>query len=46
MNMAFLPKTTLNEIFPISLKRSSKCDELLKKLSNDYTEYVNMSEFF
>jgi len=46
MNSAFLPNISLKEIFPISLKRSSRCSELIRKLTNDYSESINMSEFF
>lgn len=46
MNEAFLPKRSLQEIFPISLERSGVCSGVLKQMSCDYTKSVNMSEFF
>ena len=46
MTEAFLPKQSLQVIFPISLKRSSTCSDVLKKISGDFTESVNMSDFF
>lgn len=46
MNPAFLPNLSLKKIFPESQKRARECTELLIKMSSDYTEPVNMSEFF
>ena len=46
MNMAFLPKQSLSEIFPISQLRAHQCSELLKIYSEDYTKHVDMSDFF
>jgi cytochrome P450 len=46
MNPVFLPNISLKEIFPDSLKRSKESSELLIKMSCDYTEPVNMSDFF
>ena len=46
MNGAFLPKLSLSQIFPISSKRSSKCIELIKKITNNFEDSINMSDFF
>jgi len=46
MSEAFLPKQSLSEIFPISLERSLKCSDILKKISFNYTRSVNISDFF
>jgi cytochrome P450 len=46
MNNAFLPNYSLLQVFPESVKRASSCSELLIKMSSDYTEPVNMSDFF
>jgi len=46
MNSAFLPNLSLSKIFPESVKRSKLSIELLIKMSDDYTEPVNMSDFF
>ena len=46
MNPAFLPILSLRNIFPESVKRSRSCSELLIKMSSDYQEPVNMSDFF
>ena len=46
MNPAFLPKTSLANIFPDSLQRAKLSPELLIKMSSDYSEPVNMSDFF
>lgn len=46
MNPAFLPNLSLKKIFPESVKRARLCSELLVHMSNNYTESVNMSEFF
>ena len=46
MNPAFLPNLSLKEIFPESVKRARLSSELLIKMSSDYTEPVNMSDFF
>ena len=46
MNNAFLPKYSLQHVFPASVKRARSCSELLIKMSCDYTEPVNMSDFF
>jgi cytochrome P450 len=46
MNNAFLPKYSLQHVFPASVKRARSCSELLVKMSCDYTEPVNMSDFF
>ena len=46
MNMAFLPKQSLSEIFPISQLRAQKCSELLKDISENHTKHVDMSDFF
>jgi len=46
MNMAFIPKLSLQKIFPISLERAQKCVHVLKSLTDNYTKPVNMSDFF
>ena len=46
MNMAFLPKQSLGEVFPISQKRANHCSDLLKEVSENYTKSVDMSDFF
>ena len=46
MNPAFLPNLSLKEIFPESVKRARLSSELLIKMSSDYNEPVNMSDFF
>jgi cytochrome P450 len=46
MNMAFLPKLSLSNIFPISQNRANKCVKVLKDLSENFTKTVNISEFF
>ena len=46
MNSAFLPKYSLQKIFPISQNRADKCSLLLKHSSDNYSKPVNMSEFF
>ena len=46
MNPAFLPNLSLKKIFPESVKRARNCSELLIKMSSDYTEPVDMSDFF
>jgi len=46
MNMAFIPKLSLQKIFPISQKRASECLERLRDISEHFTKEVNMSDFF
>ena len=46
MTNAFLPKYSLQTVFPASIKRARLCSELLIKMSCDYSEAVNMSDFF
>jgi cytochrome P450 len=46
MNMAFLPNLSLKEVFKESVKRSRLSSELLIKMSDNYSEPVNMSDFF
>ena len=46
MTNAFLPKYSLQKVFPASVTRARSCSELLIKMSCDYTEPVNMSDFF
>tara|TARA_B100000700_G_C14970724_1_gene821239 strand:+ start:140 stop:1603 length:1464 start_codon:yes stop_codon:yes gene_type:complete len=46
MTNSFLPKHSLQKVFPASVKRARGCSELLIKMSSDYSEPVNMSEFF
>jgi len=46
MNIAFIPKLSLQKVFPISQKRAIKCSQLLKEISDNYLKPVNMSEFF
>ena len=46
MTNAFLPNYSLKEIFPESVKRARSCTELLIKMSSNYSESVNMSDFF
>ena len=46
MNTAFIPSLSLKKVFPISKDRAKLCSELLKESSDNFTESVNMSEFF
>ena len=46
MTNAFLPKHSLQLVFSESVKRARQCTELLIKMSDDYTESVDMSDFF
>lgn len=46
MTNAFLPKHSLQGVFPSSVNRARLCSELLIELSSNYTESVNMSDFF
>ena len=46
MNMAFIPKLSLEKIFPISQDRARLCSKLLKDISNNYQNSINISEFF
>ena len=46
MNIAFLPKLSLKEIFPISQLRAQQCSELITQLSDNYSKSVDMSDFF
>ena len=46
MTNAFLPKYSLQLVFPASVKRARSCSELLIKMSSDYSEPVDMSDFF
>ena len=46
MNMVFLPNLSLKEVFKESVKRSRLSSELLIKMSDNYSEPVNMSDFF
>ena len=46
MTNTFLPKYSLQRVFPSSVKRARLCPELLIKMSSDYSEPVNMSDFF
>ena len=46
MNMTFLPKTSLKQIFPISQSRANQCSILLKDKTENFTKPVNMSDFF
>ena len=46
MTNAFLPEYSLQKVFPESVKRARSCSELLIKMSCDYTEPVNMNDFF
>jgi cytochrome P450 len=43
---AFLPTSSLAEIFPTSVERAEACAEILKRLSQGGTQKVNMTEFF
>ena len=43
--MAFIPTLSLQKIFPESDKRASSCPHFLKKISHNFTQPVNMSEF-
>lgn len=45
MNMGFLPNI-LKDIFDISRERAEVCNEILKIQSNNFTDSVNMSDFF
>jgi cytochrome P450 len=46
MNIAFIPKLSLQKIFPLSRERARFCATLLKEKSNDYLQSVDMSDFF
>ena len=46
MTNAFLPNYSLQNVFPASVKRARLCSELLIKMSSDYSEPVDMSDFF
>ncbi len=46
MNLAFLPKLSLQKIFPISQARARECVYTLQKISNNFTSAINISEFF
>ena len=46
MNLAFLPNTSLKNIFSESQSRARLSSELLIKMSSDYQEAVDMSDFF
>ena len=46
MNMAFLPNTSLQHVFPDSVKRARYCSNVLKESSNNYQQSVDMSDFF
>ena len=46
MNLAFLPNTSLKNIFSESQSRARLSSELLIKMSSDYQEPVDMSDFF
>ncbi len=46
MTNAFLPKYSLQLVFPVSVKRARKCSELLIQMSSNYEEAVDMSDFF
>lgn len=46
MNMAFIPKLSLQQVFPISRKRAETCVKIIKEMTEDYTKSLNMSDFF
>jgi cytochrome P450 len=46
MNMAFAPSMSLKKVFPISRDRARLCVKILRERSNNFTERVNMSDFF
>jgi len=46
MNIAFVPILSLRRIFPISQQRANQCSSFLKEISHNYTQPINMSEFF
>ena len=46
MTNYFLPKYSLQQVFPQSVKSARLSSELLIKMSCDYQEPVNMSDFF
>ena len=46
MTNTFLPKYSLQHVFPESVKRARLCTELLIKMSSEYSESVDMSDFF
>jgi cytochrome P450 len=46
MNMAFLPNTSLKNVFPDSVKRAKDCLKVLKDSSDNYQQSVDMSDFF
>ena len=46
MTNTFLPKYSLQHVFPASVKRARLCSELLIKMSSDYSEPIDMSDFF
>jgi cytochrome P450 len=43
---AFLPTSSLADIFPVSVARAQACAEILKRLSQGGTQKVNMTEFY
>jgi cytochrome P450 len=46
MNMGFLPKLSLEKVFPISQKRAQDCSIMLKNLSNNFKNSININDFF
>ena len=46
MNMAFIPKLSLQKVFPISRKRAETCVQKIVGMSHAYEKPINMSDFF
>ena len=46
MNLAFMPKLSLQKIFPKSQERAQECSELLKDLTNNFSKPININDFF
>ena len=46
LNNYFLPNYSLKKLFNLSKERANISEEILKTLSNNYTNSVNMSEYF
>ena len=44
--MAFIPKLSLQKVFPISRKRAETCVHIIKEMTEDYAIPLNMSDFF
>ena len=46
MNIAFMPKLSLSQVFSISSDRANESHIILKNISNNFSEEVNISDFF